>query len=126
MEVTNLQAVVYYNHVSNIRKKKLPVIVLFSLRHNLNLLKDQIAAYEETRAELMESIKDEKLLNVELSKVLATAVEQPIKSISVQELAIIDSREDYDKLTYEELDAIGFVISDSINPIMDETLPSAN
>ena len=114
MKVSNLQAVRYLNTYDGIlRKKRLPVKVIFALRHNYNLILNQQAkAYEEARKTLKEQCKDKNEFNNELDKLLGEDVEQPIKTISFSEMEKMDENENYDSLTINEIEAIEFMLAE--------------
>lgn len=103
MNITNLQAVVFVNTASEMKQKPLPVKLAFAIRHNYNLVMDQIKAYEEARLDIINSTEDVKVADAEVTKLLNESVEQPIKTVSLAEL------EKVDKWTIQELDAIAFM-----------------
>lgn len=111
MKITNIQAVTFVNTVSSIKNKHLPMKVMFAINYNLNLLTNQIKTYEEARKELMgEGTEQELLMNPEFHKLLDESVEQPIKTVKIEELEKFDTDKRFDKLSLAELSAIEFIV----------------
>ena len=111
MKITNIQAVTFVNTVSAIKNKHLPMKLMFAINYNLNLLTNQIKSYEDARKELMgEGTEQELLTNPEFHKLLDESVEQPIKTVKIEELEKFDTDKRFDKLSLAELSAIEFIV----------------
>ena len=114
MKISNLQAVTFLNTYSgSMRGKRLPVKVIFALRHNFNLILNQQAnAYEDARKVLKDHCKDKKEFDTELTKLLAEEVEQSIKTITFADLEKMDDGDNYDSLTINEVETISFMLAE--------------
>lgn len=112
MQVTNIQAVTYYNAVASLKDKKLPISVLFALKNNFNLFLNQIKAYEESRTKLIEMINNKEERDEEMLKLYNESVEHEVKTIKKSDIEKIDDIDTYDALTLSELEAINFIITE--------------
>ena len=112
MKVSNLQAVRFLNtYDGSMRRKKLPVKVIFALRHNYNLiLQQQATPYEESRKTLKEQYEDKEEFTKELDKLLAEEVEHSIKTVTFAEMEKMDECDNYDSLTINEIEAMEFML----------------
>lgn len=110
MKITNMQAVVFANTVSELVNKRLPVNILFALKYNMKTIGSQLQAYEEARQAL--NLPDDDTITPEFKKLLYETVDQSIKKIKIEELNIVDKSSDYDKFTLAELTNIEFMIEE--------------
>lgn len=113
MKITNRQAVTFYNAVTEITEKSLPIKLLFALDYNVNLFRNQLALYEKSLKLLEEQYGD---LNhntpKELIELLDESVEQAVKTVNVSLLEAIDANPNYDKLSLSNYNAIRFMVED--------------
>lgn len=112
MKITNLEAVTFFNNVSGMKDKRLPVTLLFAVKHNLNLFANQLKAYEESRQALIEQVTDECEQTQEMMNLLYDSVEYDVKTVSMSVIEKIDGSDNYDALTYIEIEAMMFMITE--------------
>lgn len=113
MKITNRQAVTFFNTVSEIKEKYLPIKLLYALDYNVNLFADQLTSYEKARKVLEEQYGDI-IHNTpkELIELLDESVEQAAKTVNVSLLEAIDANPNYDKLSLSNYNAIRFMVED--------------
>lgn len=110
MKITNLEAVTFFNNVAAMKDKRLPVSILFAIKHNLNMFGNQLKAYEEARESLNANIEDEVERSKEMVALLNDGVEYDVKTIKASVIEKIDGNDNYDALTYAEIEAITFMV----------------
>lgn len=112
MNLTNLQAVLFFNNAAGLKDKRLPIKVLFAIKNNINAVGDQLKAYEECRQTLVETVTDPVEQAKAMSELLNDGTEYSnIKTLAPEDIEKIDTSDAYDTLTLAELEALEFMIN---------------
>lgn len=110
MKINNMQAVIFYNSVKELSRKRLPTDILFALKYNFNVITPQVQTYEELRKSV---ISEDGKITPEMEKLLMEEVEHNVKKIKKEDLKVVDNLSaGYDKLTLSDIDSISFMIEE--------------
>lgn len=109
MKLTNLQAVTFINIVGELQKKRIPTAMSFALLSNVNVIMNQVKAYEDVRKTI---VTNDNTISQELVDLLNETVEHNLKTIKFSDLETIDRNPKYDSFTVSELSAIMFMVED--------------
>lgn len=111
-KLSNAQIVNFINATGTLRDKRLPIKLSFALKYNLKLAIDAYKVYDDTRNELLKTQKENPVaFNQALGELLSEEVELAAKTIPMSVIELTDTA-NYDTLTFGELDAIEFMITE--------------
>ncbi|MCD7810252.1 MAG: hypothetical protein LUG91_00105 [Ruminococcus sp.] len=108
----------------DIFKKKLPVKFLYALRRNLPEIEKAYKAYAESLNDIcskygttsenprVDDAELQKKLSDEINELLSTETTIDVQIVSPEVLDICDGNENYDSLTYEEIDIVWWMLSE--------------
>lgn len=117
MKLTNLQAVTFVNTVGELQKKRIPTTMSFALLSNVNVIMNQVKAYEDARKTIM---TEDNTITQELVDLLNETVDHNIKTIKFSDLEAIDRNPKYDSFSMSELSSIMFMVEDDTTKVTEE------
>lgn len=112
----NKDLLVFFNIKGKLREKKLPMRLAYAIKLNYEKLKPYADAYNEQLLELKERYRQEDVsvgqteTDTELTELLNMDVACEIQTVPMTEFEKCDSGQ-FDSLTFEELEALGFMIN---------------
>lgn len=104
MKVRNIVMVNFMNHVDEIRAKKLPTVLSFALKCNMDELSKMVPAYQEAYA------KAEKEGGMAKQELIVKEINVNIQTVAKNVFEKMDSDSRFDALSGIEFEAIEFMI----------------
>lgn len=111
-KIKNSDIVHFMNASQDILKKKIPNRLYHALSANKSSLRNEAKAYMETYDHIREKELPEEECAKEISELMGMEVEANIQKVRWHVLETMDDVNKYDALTGNELEAIGFMLTE--------------
>ena len=103
MKIKNGQMILFLNTAEKLVEKKLPSTMYYAIDCNIKIFREFIESYQKA----YEKAKDDP---EELNTLVNREIEAAIQMIPKEDLILLDTSSKFDALTYDEYNAISFMI----------------